>query len=480
MTKEELFARLDDMEWDDFEVKEASGGVPKSMWETVSAFSNTSGGMIVLGVKEKKTGCGSIYSVNGVPNPEQMEQDIVGTLRSRTKFNAHISCQVEKYVIDGKTVLVFEIPLSPHRPISIKSSGDVYVRTGSGDVLATDLEVDAIARDCSFGSKTEQEVPWSSFEDVNLDSIASYRSFLHDFNRTLSFPNLGNEDFCRKLNIILSSGRLSYGSMLMFGKRESLLRALPNFWIDYMEIPGHSYTTATRRYTYRMPEQENIWESFLLIMHRLRNFVDAPYVEGPDFFGGEDNSELFCLREGVVNFCAHSDFFASSHPTIRVFVDKIVMQNPGRFILAADEFRDRILSIPRNPSIIRFFRHVKLAENAGYGIDKILGWENLTGKNVTFDSDMLISTVTYQLELTNNSRHVGEKTGEKTTGFGENAGENVVLGMIRDNPYVTQPRIAGETGFSIRKVNRIISSLRNKGVIVRIGKTKGGHWEIVG
>lgn len=53
MTKEELIIRLNDIEWDDFEVKEASGGLPKSMWETVSAFSNTAGGWIILGVKEK-------------------------------------------------------------------------------------------------------------------------------------------------------------------------------------------------------------------------------------------------------------------------------------------------------------------------------------------------------------------------------------------------------------------------------------------
>lgn len=37
MTKEELLYRLKDIEWDDLEVKEASGGIPKSMWETVGA-----------------------------------------------------------------------------------------------------------------------------------------------------------------------------------------------------------------------------------------------------------------------------------------------------------------------------------------------------------------------------------------------------------------------------------------------------------
>ena len=52
MTKEELLTRLQDIEWDDFEVKEAKTDLPKSIWETVSAFSNSSGGWIILGIRQ--------------------------------------------------------------------------------------------------------------------------------------------------------------------------------------------------------------------------------------------------------------------------------------------------------------------------------------------------------------------------------------------------------------------------------------------
>jgi len=38
MKKNELFTHLQDIEWENFEVKEAKTELPKSIWETVSAF----------------------------------------------------------------------------------------------------------------------------------------------------------------------------------------------------------------------------------------------------------------------------------------------------------------------------------------------------------------------------------------------------------------------------------------------------------
>jgi predicted HTH transcriptional regulator len=52
MTKNDLLKRLSDIEWDDFEVKRAETELPKSTWETVSAFANCAGGGIVFGVSQ--------------------------------------------------------------------------------------------------------------------------------------------------------------------------------------------------------------------------------------------------------------------------------------------------------------------------------------------------------------------------------------------------------------------------------------------
>ncbi|MQN36010.1 ATP-binding protein [Prevotella copri] len=86
MTKEELIDRINDIEWEDFEAKEAKSELPKNIWETVSAFANTSGGWIVLGVKQN----GKKFEISGVDNAEKLEQDFLGTLRSQ-KFNEPVA-----------------------------------------------------------------------------------------------------------------------------------------------------------------------------------------------------------------------------------------------------------------------------------------------------------------------------------------------------------------------------------------------------
>ena len=112
MTKEELIDRINDIEWEDFEAKEAKSELPKNIWETVSAFANTSGGWIVLGVKQN----GKKFEISGVDNAEKLEQDFLGTLRSQ-KFNEPVDAKSMLYHIDGHKVLAFHIASSPHKPI---------------------------------------------------------------------------------------------------------------------------------------------------------------------------------------------------------------------------------------------------------------------------------------------------------------------------------------------------------------------------
>ena len=75
--------------------------------------------------------------------------------------------------------------------------------------------------------------------------------------------------------------------------------------------------------------------------------------------------------------------------------------------------------------------------------------------------------------LNNKELHISASSnGQKETR------ENRIVALIRDNPSIKIERIAEELGVSIRTIKSIISTLKNNGVIVRVGGKKIGHWKI--
>lgn len=428
--------RLTDIEWDDFECKTAENRLPDNVWETVSAFSNTSGGWVVFGIKQS----GKKFEVQGVNNGEKTESDFLNTLRGGQKFNVRLSAKGVKYNFDGKLVLAFFVPSSMMKPIYFNNPINTFIRTGSGDRRATETEVMAMMRDQAFGCKSELVVEGTSLKDLNKGSLETYRNHIRNDNPTFPYKDLPDDQFCDKVGIS-KEGKLTIGGILMLGQRDVVQLHINNFWIDYLEIPGKSLAEAKVRYTFRMQEQDNIWESYQIILQRLRNFVDAPYEAQPSGVGTEDESQLYALREGLTNCCAHADYFSPMHPTIRVFSDRIELQNPGRFMFPLSELRTQIHSIPRNPNLIKFFRYAKLGENAGYGIDKMLAWERLTKGKVEFASDLVSSTITYWFGE-QDSKHVGEQDSGQAGGYASGQAGGYVSGQvqqlidcIRDNVY---------------------------------------------
>lgn len=208
MNKSELISRIADIEWEDFEAKEAKSEIPKSCWETVSAFANTNGGWLILGIKQ----VGNDFEITGVKNPAKLEQDFLNTLRGQ-KFNVQITTRQTLYKFDDKTVLAFYVEPSASKPIYYNSQANTFIRRGSADQRATKQEIDSMYRDQAFGTKTSEHALRTSRSSLNETSLSRYRDYLSRFNPSVSYNRYDEKEFLEKLRIIENTS-CTYGGLL--------------------------------------------------------------------------------------------------------------------------------------------------------------------------------------------------------------------------------------------------------------------------
>ena len=76
---------INDYESSDLEFKSAAGGFPDNFWETYSAFGNTQGGVIILGVKEHD----GIFEPNNLSDEaiDKLQKDFWNGVRNKNTVN---------------------------------------------------------------------------------------------------------------------------------------------------------------------------------------------------------------------------------------------------------------------------------------------------------------------------------------------------------------------------------------------------------
>ena len=129
------------------EAKQALGGLPESIWETYSAFANTDGGIILLGVEELPDK--SLHPLD-LLDPQWLIEDFWTLVRDPRIVSTNILTedQVRVHQTDGKQIITITVPkASPcHRPVYIENDlyRGSYRRCGEGDYRLTREEIDAM------------------------------------------------------------------------------------------------------------------------------------------------------------------------------------------------------------------------------------------------------------------------------------------------------------------------------------------------
>jgi len=95
---------------------DGKGRLPKEFWPTYSAFANTRGGIILLGLREDA----GHFSLHGIENADRVVSDLFNTANNREKVSINLldDSHVRRLNIEGKELIAVGICISPPRRAS--------------------------------------------------------------------------------------------------------------------------------------------------------------------------------------------------------------------------------------------------------------------------------------------------------------------------------------------------------------------------
>ena len=224
------------------EAKKAAGGFPHSLWETYSAFANTIGGLILLGVEESRE---KELSVTGIPDGPGYVKIFWQTVNDPSKVSANILTQedVALHTIEGKEILVITVPRAGRhqRPVYIGDSPftGAYRRDGEGDYHCSPDEVRAMLRDRDDTPADLAVLEGRTSDDLSPESLRQYRELLALRRPEHPWNYLPDEPFLSAAGLVgpghTGGQHPTLAGLLLLGKRRPLREVFPHFRLEYQE-----------------------------------------------------------------------------------------------------------------------------------------------------------------------------------------------------------------------------------------------------
>ncbi len=384
MIEKEMFELLNQHEWKDVEFKEARTAVPKSAYESVSAFANTEGGHLVFGIKKE----GAEFEIVGVLDVDKVQNDFITTVRQRDKLNRTIDVQEHLHSVDSNDVLIFYVPEVSRDQKPIYLNGDIkrsFLRKGACDVRCSPDEMHRLLRDASNERYDNETLPdFSSKTFFDEGSIRWYRTI---FNKKQPgrHETLSDHDFLLEWGFLKESADKAVptrAAVLFFGKARLVRQILPRAIVDYQRVnTKYEEWTLEKRWDDREVFEENLIQTWLGLLEKYSKISEKPFsVDVSTMRRGDNPPDYITFREAAINLLMHQDYGDHTRmPAIQFFNDRTIFKNPGDAFATKDELLEPGTKEVRNPTIVNAFRRIGLSDQAGTGIRSIFQSWNYLG-----------------------------------------------------------------------------------------------------
>ena len=367
------------------ECKKAKTEVPKSVWATYSAFANTVGGTILLGVDEdlQEKDVRKRFQIIGVDDPHKIITDFWNTLNSdKVNENILVDSDVEIVNMGGVEIVCIHVPMADFRMKPIYLNGNVYKgtyrRNHEGDYHCTERQVRTMVRDSFEEGNDGLMMHHYDMNDIDLDSLHRYRTHFKVRNDGHIWNEVDDQTFLKNLGgyiVDRETGEegLSMAGLMMFGKGLPIRERFDNFRMDYINfcnlIGDERYSD---RLTYDGRWENNLYQFFTIVMPKMEFDLPRPFrMEG--IVRVDDTPQHKAVREAFTNSIIHADLMQDAGILrIEKHDDRLCFRNPGLLRLPIEKIYEGGNSKARNPRIQNMLRMIGFGENLGSGFPKII------------------------------------------------------------------------------------------------------------
>lgn len=393
MTREDLIALLQKHEWRDVEFKEAQREVPRSAYETVSAFANTEGGHLVFGVRES----GQEIEIVGVLNVDKVQNEFLTGLRQRDKISLVMDVGEELHSHQGADLLVFHVPEAHRSDKPVYLNGDIrraFVRSGGSDMRCSERERNRFLMDAAADRYDGQPVEFKLETAFDAQSIQWYRATYERQPGNRSYDSLSDLDFLEQMGLLGEHGgnRLATrAAVLLFGTIPRFRQLLSRPVVDCQRYSFRREMADTgARWFDRLVIEENLISTWRTLIEWYDKLAEHPFRLDPATMLRDDTPPDYqAFREAMVNMVVHQDYAEQGRKAvIRHYPDQTVFWNPGDAFAADVDLWEPGEKEVRNPKLALAFRRIGLGENAGWGLrDVFRNWLNLGHVPPTITND---------------------------------------------------------------------------------------------
>ncbi len=476
------------------EVKKANGGLPNSLWDTYSSFSNCNGGMIILGVKEREDG--SWYTTH-LQNRDKLLKDFWDTINNHTKVSVNLLTEenVDTYEVDGDVIITIYVPRAEreNKPVYINDNllKGTFRRDHEGDYRCSEAEIRGMLRDQADRSVDNKILINMEMSVLCQETIKDFRSRHKVVNENHVWHKLEDKEYLEKIGaaqIFDGDGKLhpTVAGLLMFGEEYKIRYEFPEYFLDYREM-----LDPTIRWTDRLESSSGEWSGnlidfFFQMERKLLRDLKKPFkLEG--FTRIDETSVHKAVREALANCIANADFNFPRGIVIKKDMDSLVIENPGSIITGKMQMLKGGISEPRNKAIMKMFNLIRVGERAGSGVPDIFStWENegwiepVIEEQYKPDRTILkLSFIEKEVlpDFLPESEKSGRKSGRKKIKADEiEKRKETVLQLIKGNCYITVNELVEKLNLSRGMIESALKNLKLEGRLIREGSTKAGKW----